>query len=111
MRASRSGLPISAVMSCAICSTRASIASAALKKKAARVGAGSAAQAPNASWAAAIAARASSAVDAAKTPVTSDGCHGLCFSYVSPETLSLHAPPMKFLAAVADMISVIGGSF
>ena len=98
-------------MSCAICSTRASIASAALKKNAARAGAGRAAQAGNASRAASTAALASSAVDAAKTPVTSEGRHGFRFSYVSPDALSLHSPPMKFFAAVADRISVIGGSF
>ena len=64
-RASRSGLPISAVMSCAICSVRASSASAALKKNAARWAAGSRDQPGNASAAAATAARASSAPDAA----------------------------------------------
>ena len=67
-------------MSWAICSTRASIESAALKKNAARAGAGSAAQAGNATRAAATAVLASSAVDAANTPVTSDGRHGLRFS-------------------------------
>ena len=42
IRASRIGLPISSVMSCAICSTRRSIASAALFRIAARCGAGAA---------------------------------------------------------------------
>ena len=98
-------------MSCAICSTRASIASAALKKNAARAGAGRAAQAGNASRAAATAALASSAVDAANTPVTSDGRQGLCFSYVSPDALSLHSPPMKLRAAVVVRVSVIVRSF
>jgi hypothetical protein len=63
--ASRIGLPISAVMSCAICSERASSAFAAFPKKAARCDAGSAAQAGNASRAASTAAPASSAVEAA----------------------------------------------
>ena len=55
MRASRSGFPISAVMSRAIRSVRASIASAVRWKKAARAGAGSAAQAGKAAAAAATA--------------------------------------------------------
>jgi hypothetical protein len=93
MRASRSGLPISAVMSCAICSARISIAAAAFVKNAARAGAGSAAHAGNASRAAEIAVLASSASDAGYTPATCEGRQGFRFSYVSPLALSRHSPP------------------
>ena len=88
-----SGFPISAVMSRAIGSVRASIASAARWKIAARAGAGSAAHAGKAAAAAATAAWTSATPDAWKTPVTSDGRQGSCFSYVSPESASRHSPP------------------
>ena len=80
MRASRSGFPISAVMSRAIRSVRASIASAVRWKNAARAGAGSAAQAGNAAAAAATAPCASSADEDWNTPVTVEGRHGSRFS-------------------------------
>ena len=98
-------------MSCATCSTRASIASAALKRNAARAGAGRAAHEANASRADSTAVAASTEVDAAKTPVTSAGRHGFRFSYVSPDALPHHSPSMKFIAASADKVSVITGSF
>jgi hypothetical protein len=80
MRASRSGFPISAVMSRATSSVRASIASAARWKIAARAGAGRAAHAGKAAAAAATATWTSATPDAWKTPVTSDGRHGSRFS-------------------------------
>ena len=67
-------------MSWAICSARPSSAFAALPKYAARCAAGSAAHAGNASRAASIAARASSASEDGYTPVTSDGRQGFRFS-------------------------------
>ncbi len=93
MRASRRGLPISAVMSCAIRSERASTASAALWNRAARAGAGRAAHPGAASAAAATAACASAVPEAWKTPVTSDGRQGSRFSYVSPLPASRQSPP------------------
>ncbi len=67
-------------MSCAIRSVRASIASAAFVRYAARAGAGRRDQPGNAAAAAATASRASSAPEAWNAPVTSDGRQGLRFS-------------------------------
>jgi hypothetical protein len=94
IRASRIGLPISSVMSCAICSTRRSIASAARRSTAPRCAAAIADQAGKAAAAAATARSTSSVPDEGNSPIVSDGCNGPCFSYVSPEALGCHSPPM-----------------
>ena len=67
-------------MSCAIRSVRASSASAALKKIAARLGPGVRDHSGYAAAAASTAAPASSAPEAGYSPTTSAGRHGLCFS-------------------------------
>ena len=80
MRASRIGLPISSVMSCAICSARRSTASAAPLSTAARFAGPPPAHAGNASAAAATAASTSPPDDEGNAPTTSIGSIGLRFS-------------------------------
>lgn len=80
MRDSRNGLPISRVMSCAISSTRASIASAAPARNAPRWAAGVVAQAGRARSAAATASSTSSGEERGNSPTISVGLHGLCRS-------------------------------
>jgi hypothetical protein len=67
-------------MSCAICSTRRSIASAAPVRIAARWAAGRFDHAGKAAAAASTAASTSSALEAGKSPIVSDGRHGPRFS-------------------------------
>ena len=81
-------------MSCATRSLRASIASAAFVRYAARDGAGSRDQPGNAAAPAATASRASSGSEAWNAPVTSDGRQGLRFSYVAPDAVVRQVPPM-----------------
>jgi hypothetical protein len=80
MRASRSGLPISRVMSCAIASARSSISAAAAVITAARFAIGPPPQSPRASSAAWTARSTSSRVELGNSPTTSSGRAGLCFS-------------------------------
>ena len=94
MRASRSGLPISAVMSCAIRSARASIASAAfMEERRALAGAAGRDHAGNAAsrrldgGAGVVGARGLE-----RRPSPRDGRQGFRFSYVSPERPSRHSP-------------------
>ena len=92
-RASRSGLPISVVMSRATCSVRASSIAAAAFRYAARRAIGSAAHSANAASAAATAASASASLDDENSPTASDGRIGFSFVYVSPEEAGTQAPP------------------
>src|SRR5205823_6086624 len=109
MRDSRSGLPISRVMSCAISSTRPSIASAAPARNAPRLAAGSFAQPRRASSAALTAAATSSASELGNSPTGSSGRHGLLRSYVRPLRLGVHSPAMKLAAPVVAIVSDMGG--
>src|SRR5512134_2309834 len=99
MRASRRGLPISSIMSCAMSSTRASIAAAAFVSTAPRAAIGIPDHPGNASAAAATAASTPSAFDAGNSPIGSEGWAGLRFSYVLPERLGSHSPPTKLANA------------
>lgn len=81
-------------MSCAICSTRRSIASAALIRMAPRAGAGVRAQPFSAAWAAAIAASTSAMSLDGKLPISSEVCIGLQSSAVAPEAAGSHSPLM-----------------
>jgi hypothetical protein len=92
-RASRSGLPISVVMSRATCSARASSTAAAALRYAARRAIGRAAHEGNAASAAAAAASASASLDDENSPTVSDGRIGFTFVYVSPDAAGTHAPP------------------
>ena len=80
MRASRSGLPISRVMSCAIASARSSISAAAAVSTAARLAIGARAHSRRASSAAWTARSTSSRVELGNSPTTSSGRAGLRFS-------------------------------
>src|SRR4051794_17406650 len=109
MRASRSGLPISRVMSCAIASARSSISPAAAFMTAARLAAEPPAHSARASSAAWTARSTSSRVELGNSPTSSSGRAGLRFSYVSPAALGRHWPAMKFAGAV--MVSAMAGSY
>ena len=80
MRASRSGLPISRVMSCAIASDRFSISAAAVVSTPARRAIGPRAHSRRASSAAWTARSTSSLVELGNSPTTSSGRAGLRFS-------------------------------
>ena len=73
--------------------------SAALFRIAPRFAAGVRAHSGKAASAAATAAFTSSSPEAGNSPITSDGRHGPRFSYVRPETLGRHSPPMKLASA------------
>ena len=93
-RASRSGLPISVVMSCAICSTRASSTSAAAFRYAARRAIGSAAHAGERAPRRPRRRRRRRPRSTTGTRrSTRDGRIGFVFVYVSPEDAGTHAPP------------------
>src|SRR3954471_19636444 len=109
MRDSRSGLPISRVMSWAIASARSSISAAAAFMTAARFAAGPPAHSRRASSAACTARSTSSRVELGNSPTTSSGRAGLRFSYVSPAALGRHSPAMKLAGAV--IVSAMAGSY
>ena len=93
-------MPISSVMSCAICSTRRSTASAALRSTSPRAAAGSRDQVGNAVGGGRDRVGDVRGVRRAGTRRSiSDGRHGPCFSYVAPERLGRHSPPTKLANA------------
>ena len=91
-RASRSGFPISVLMSRATCSARPSSTAAAAFRYPARRAIGSADQPPKAASAAATATAASASSEDENSPTVSDGRIGFTFVYVSPDDAATHAP-------------------